>query len=120
MGMQWKEENGGRVLEVLATGTLAHEDYIGLMPAFERLVKENGLVNVLFDMVDFHGWTPGALWDDVKLDFRHFGDVKRLAVVGDKTWERRMAMFCRPFTRAQIRYFDQSKIDEARQWVGAN
>ncbi len=117
MGMQWKEEMNGRILEVQVSGKLAREDYAQFVPEFDRVVKQHGLVNVLVDMVDFHGWTAGALWDDVKLDFRHFSDVKRLAMVGDKPWERRMTMMCRPFTAAQVRYYDHSSMDEARNWV---
>jgi len=28
-----------------------------------------------------------------------------------------MAVFCRPFTSAKVRYFDRSAIDEARTWI---
>jgi hypothetical protein len=38
-------------------------------------------------------------------------------MVGDKKWEHGMAMFCKPFTTAKLRYFDQSEIDQARAWL---
>jgi universal stress protein A len=117
MGMQWKEEDHGKVLEVQASGKLGHEDYERFAAEFDRLVKEHGMVSVLFDMVDFHGWTPRALWDDLKLDLRHSGEMKRVAMVGDKQWEKRASMLFRPVTPAQVRYYDRSKIDEARDWV---
>jgi hypothetical protein len=47
---------------------------------------------------------------------KHWKDIERLAVVGDKKWEKGMAAFCKPFTKAQIRYFDISQLEEARQW----
>jgi hypothetical protein len=28
-----------------------------------------------------------------------------------------MSVFCRPFTTAQVRYFDRAAADEARQWL---
>ncbi len=28
-----------------------------------------------------------------------------------------MAVFCKPFTTAKIRYFDQAKADEAKTWI---
>jgi len=46
----------------------------------------------------------GALWEDVKFDLKHFADLERLAMVGDKKWQHGMAMFCTPFTQATIRY----------------
>jgi phosphoketolase len=44
----------------------------------------------LFELTGFHGWEAGALWDEIKLDIRHFADIERLAVVGDKKWEHGM------------------------------
>jgi hypothetical protein len=29
-----------------------------------------------------------------------------------------MAAFCKPFTKAAIRYFDQAHAAEARKWLG--
>jgi hypothetical protein len=71
-------------------------------------------------MRDFHGWTAGALWDDVKFDWKHYGDIERLAIVGDKKWEAGMAQFCRPFTRASIKYFDIAEVNEAGRWLMAD
>jgi hypothetical protein len=68
-------------------------------------------------MVDFHGWEGAALWDDIKFDVKHFSDIDRLAMVGDRKWEKGMSVFCQPFTTAKVRYFDRAAIDEARAWV---
>jgi hypothetical protein len=113
------EKAGGKVLEVAVSGRLAHSDYEHFVPAFERLVKQHGKVAVLFEMTAFHGWEAAAVWDDIKFDLRHFSDIERLAMVGDKTWEKGMSVFCRPFTSATIRYFDHAAIEEARAWLAS-
>ena len=120
MAIQLTEKGGGKVLEVQCTGKLAHEDYQRFVPEFERLVKANGKLRVLFEMTDFHGWKAGALWDDIKFDLKHFADIERLALVGDKKWEKGMSVCCRPFTTAKIRYFDRAAIAEARAWLEQN
>ncbi len=117
MSVMLKELEGGKVLEVNANGILSKNDYRNLRPAVERLIHDHGKINVLFTMDQFHGWSPGGLWEDLKFDARHAGDIERLALVGDKKWEKWMARFCRPFTRAEIRYFDRQQADEAHQWV---
>ncbi len=48
---------------------------------------------------------------------KHFADIERVAVVGDKKWEHGIAEFYKPFTRASIRYFDQASAAEARKWL---
>jgi hypothetical protein len=105
-------------LEVRVSGKLTHEDYETFVPAIERLIEEHGTLRVLLVTHDFHGWTAGALWDDVKFDVKHFNDVERLAVVGEKKWEQGMAAFCKPFTTADVRFFEHDRLDEARKWVG--
>lgn len=69
----------------------------------ERLVKQHGKIRMLVEMHDFHGWTAGALWEDVKFDAKHFHDIERLALVGETKWEKGMAVFCKPFTTAASR-----------------
>ena len=120
MAIQLTEKNGGKVLEVQVSGKLVHEDYKQFVPEFERLVKENGKIRVLFEMADFHGWEGAALWDDIKFDLKHFSDIERLALVGDKRWEKGMSVFCKPFTTAKIRYFDRAAFSEARAWLEQN
>ena len=117
MAIQLIKKLGGKVLEVQVSGKLSHEDYVHFTPKFEEQIKVHGKIRVLFDMVDFHGWKAEALWDDVKLDLKHSSDIERLAIVGDKEWEKGMSSFCRPFTSAEIRYFDQSQKVEAREWI---
>ena len=55
----------------------------------------------------------GALWEDIKFDMKHHGDIERLAFVGEKAWAAWMAKICRPFTSANIKYFDASEKDAA-------
>ena len=68
-------------------------------------------------MTDFHGWDVSALWADTKFALKHFSDIERLAMVGDKKWEHGMATFCKPFTKATVRYFDHTDAAEARSWL---
>ena len=117
MAVKLDEKSGGKVLEVRVTGKLAHEDFLHFVPKLEQMLKQHGKLRVLFDMVDFHGWETRALWDDFKFDLKHFADVERLVMVGDKKWEEGMSLFCRPFTTAKIRYFDHTRADEAREWL---
>jgi hypothetical protein len=117
MPIQVNEEHGGKLLAVHVSGKLARVDYEHFVPEFERLVGLIGKLRVLFDMTGFHGWEAGALWADIKFSIKHFSDIERLAMVGDKKWEHGMAMFCKPFTKVTIRYFDHADAAEARKWL---
>ena len=117
MAVQLHEEVGGKVLAITLTGKLTKEDYAHFLPEIERLVRVHGKLRMLVRMHDFHGWTAGALWEDIKFDFKHFRDTERLALVGERSWERGMAAFCKPFTTAKVRYFDIGESSEADAWI---
>jgi hypothetical protein len=117
MPVELREESSGKILVALLTGKLDKQDYEHFVPEVERLVKQYGKIRVLVQMHDFHGWTMGGLWEDMKFDMKHFRDIERLALVGDSKWEAGMAMFCKPFTSATIRYFDVAKLEEAHAWI---
>jgi hypothetical protein len=117
MSVQLQENVNGRVLEVNLSGSLTKEDYERFVQEAERLMHQHGQIRVLVQMHDFHGWDLGALWQDIKFDMKHMSDVERLALVGDSKWEAGMAMFCKPFTSATVRYFDEAKGTEAFEWI---
>ena len=117
MSVELKEENDGRILVIHVSGKLTTEDYEHFVPVVDRLVEKNGRIRILFEMHDFHGWKAGALWEDTKFAVKHFHDIERLAVIGEKRWQKGMTTFCRPFTKAEIRYFDHSQADEAHAWL---
>ena len=114
-----QENTGRRILHVRATGKLTKEDYLQFLPEVERLIKQQGKIRLVFEMNDFHGWDAGALWEDIKFDVKHFSDIERLAMIGEKKWEQWMAEFCKPFTTARIRYFDHSESSEAQSWIAS-
>src|SRR5664279_6595833 len=103
MSITLNEENNGKVLVVHVSGKLVKTDYDQFVPEFERLVLKHGKLCVLFDMTGLHGWEAGALWEDTKFAIKHFADIERLAMVGEKKWQQGMATFCRPFTKATVK-----------------
>lgn len=117
MAIKLMEQDGGKLVEIEVSGKLRKEDYREFVPEFERLVTSHGKLRVLFEMKDFHGWDLAALWEDIKFDLKHFSDIERVAMVGEKSWEKGMAKFCVPFTRATVRYFDQTRLADAKTWV---
>lgn len=110
-------ESRGNVLEMEARGKLTSSDLHGMEDTFQTLVHKHGKIRVLFIMRDFHGWEPAAFRDEVKCDVKHLSEIERLAMVGDKQWEKFLAVFSRPFTSAEIRYFDESALPAARAWL---
>lgn len=119
MAVEIHEEHGGKLLVVKVTNKLSKDDYAQFTPQVERLIEQFGKLRVLVEMHDFRGWDAGALWQDIKFDAKHFADIERLALVGEKKWQKGMSVFCKPFTTAKVKYFDLTEASQAREWIEA-
>lgn len=117
MTLQLNEENDGKLLIIRVSGKLVKADYEQFVPELERLIRQHGKLRLLFDMTDFHDWEVSAAWEDFKFGIEHFADIERLAMVGEKQWQHGMAILCKPFTKAAVRYFEHADIAEARKWL---
>jgi hypothetical protein len=102
-----------RTLGFKLSGKLHDEDYQHFVPIVEAAVAKSGKVRILAEFEDFHGWDMHALWDDTKFSMKYCSDVEKVAIVGDRAWEKWMATICKPFTQAKIEYFDVKEIDRA-------
>jgi hypothetical protein len=107
----------GKTLVVRVTGKFGKQDHEQFAPAVEQLANKHGKIRVLFEAQDFQGWDADALWEDVEFAAEHYNDIERMAMVGEKKWHAGMATFCKPFTEATVRYFDQSETKQAKDWV---
>src|SRR5579871_4982334 len=106
-----------KVLAFRLSGKLHDEDYKTFVPLVESAVGKEGKIRLLAQFEDFHGWDLRALWDDITFSTKHCLDIERIALVGDKTWEKWMAKVCKPFTMAKIKYFDAAQTDAAKAWL---
>lgn len=111
------KESSGRVLGFSMSGKLHDEDYKTFVPQMEDVIAREGKVRLLAHFHDFHGWDLHAVWDDMVFDAKHYADIEKIALVGDRKWEEWMAKVCKPFTRATVKYFDAGEIGLAWDWL---
>ena len=112
--------DGPDFVELEASGTLTSGDYDEVLPRIEALAEQRGPLRFYIELKDFRGWSPAALWRDIKFDMRHQADMDRVAIVGENRWEKWLTQLSRPFFRADVRYFAREHADEARRWVREN
>lgn len=110
----------GKLIYLQVTGKLTHEDYDAFIPLVNQKIEKFGKIGMLVELIDFHGWSAQAIWDDAKFALKHYKGIEKLAIVGDKSWEKGMTNFIKVFTAAEVRYFDgnkQDEFEEAKSWI---
>ena len=109
-----------RAVCIHPVGWVHGSDYELIRPAVEAMVAKRGSLRVLFEAEDFEGWTPAAMWEDMKLG-THVGNVmERIAFVVDKKWQEALAGLCKGFTKAEVKTFHPDQLEEAKAWIDAD
>jgi len=112
------EASHDRIVYLRVDGKLLHRDYEQLVPALEALLEEHRSIRCLLEMTGFEGIELRALWDELRFDTRHGAEIERVAVVGNRAWEKWMTKLSRVlFPNAELRYFDVAKREAAEQWI---
>jgi hypothetical protein len=118
--IQVEKTASGTLVTIKVKEKLDKDDYALFVPMIESQMQKGSPVRLLIELHDFKGWTAGALWADTKFAAKHFNDIERMAVVGDAKWQKGVTTFFKPFTTADVRYFDLAAIEEAHQWIRAD
>jgi len=107
-----------KVIGLKLSGKLHDADYQQFVPTMESILTAEGKVRLLIQFDEgFHGWDWHAWWDDLRFGMKHGAEFERIAIVGDRRWERWIANVYMPFTEATVKYFDRAEIDAAWVWL---
>jgi SpoIIAA-like len=110
------ETGSPKIIGFALSGKLHDEDYRTFVPEVDTAAAK-GRRRLFVRFEDFHGWDLHAAWDDFKFGVKHYASFERIALVGDRRWEEWMTAFCKPFTRAEVRYFDVDDSAAAWAWL---
>lgn len=104
-------------LRLVVTGKLTHEDYKIMVPMLENAIKgiAHPAIRVLVECRQFEGWELRAAWDDFKLGVKHGSEFKKIAIVGDKPWEKAAAKVGSWFIAGEMKFFEDS--GQALSWL---
>lgn len=110
-------QSESNIIYTVAEGKLTNEDYDRIIPVLQEKITSFDKVRWYFEMRDFKGWTPSALWRDLKFDFKNKEHIEMVAMVGDKKWEKDLTQLMKPFTDAEIKFFQTEDRENAKLWI---
>jgi hypothetical protein len=107
------------VLGFRMRGLVTAADYENVMvPDIEAAFALNPKLRIVVHVGDgFTGFAPGAMWDDVKLGFRHWSGWERTALVTDVGWIRVMSGMFGFAMPTHFKLFSNAELDDALRWV---
>lgn len=98
-------------------GKLSHEDYQVIVPMLENALAgiDAPDIKMLVECRHFEGWELRAAWDDFKLGLKHNRQFSRIAIVGDKPWEKAVARVGSWFMHGDMKFFEDTA--DAIRWL---
>ena len=115
--LQIIELQGKNIVATKASGKLDKKDIEKIHPLIHAILYKGMKVRWYFEMEEFTGWDFPGLWEDLKMDTAHAKDYEKIAMVGNKKWQDWITQFMKPFTNAEIKYFDLEEKEIAKEWI---
>jgi hypothetical protein len=111
------DQSSGNVLGFKVSGDVVKADYDTLVPAVEAALKTNGKVMVLLDMTEFK-WEKAEAWGaDLKFGHEFHHKISKMAIIGDKNWEKWLTKLAEPFYAKEAKFFYPEETDRAWAWM---
>jgi len=110
---------GERLLLIKPDGPLAKEDFEQLAQTIDPMLEDMDRLNgLMIDAPEFPGWKDFAgLISHIKFVKNHHQQIKRVAVVSDNTFVKRLPTVARHFVNAELRRFSPNQRDDALAWL---
>lgn len=104
-------------IAIKAVGRLSHDDYTFMTPVLEEAMKEvhQPSMKLFFDGTEFDGWEARAAWDDFRLGMKYGSQFSKVAMVGNKKWEKMAATVGSWFIKGEMECFEDT--DAALEWL---
>ncbi len=112
-------DSEGDVVTVRLLGKLEPSAYDGVSDEIDNGMSHSEHVRLVLDLREFDGWSGiSALGTHLSLVREHYRVPERIAVVGEKAWQKMAEKIMNKFVRAEARFFNSSDYDDAIKWAG--
>lgn len=112
------------IIATKANDLLGINDYEKIHPLIHNIINAGKKVRWYFEMDDCLISNSTGFWEDGiieinygSMNFTHSEDIERIAIVGNRKWEKWMYSIMKPFAKASIMYFDLVDKEKAFEWI---
>ncbi|HEY53090.1 MAG TPA: STAS/SEC14 domain-containing protein [Caldilineae bacterium] len=111
------EQSSGNTIGFKVSGTITKKDYAIMVPEVEALVDQEGDINMLLDLSEFHWEEIGAWGADMKFGSTYRKKINKMAIVGDKKWQKWLTHLVDPFYAREAEFFQTEDSEAAWAWL---
>ena len=113
--MEKLAESSGNIVGYKAVGKITASDYKKLEPEVMALVEKEGNIRLMFDLTNFKMEKIETWLADLKFGHEFHNQIEKIAIVGDKIWEKWMTHLAKLFCVRDVKFFHSA---DNRQGLG--
>ena len=111
------DDTGEDLLALRIANGVTKEDYDKINPLIEQKSSEYKKIRLYAELAELSDVGLGAIWEDLKLDVKHYNDFSKIAVVGPEDWKENLVNIAKQLVPAEVKYFDASEKSAAMTWI---
>jgi len=110
-------EINGNIFYAKVSNMITKEDVESVIPKVEEIINKHGKIKCLIFLNEVKGYTIDGFLADFGFYFKNKNAFNTMAIVGDKAFEKAMTELMDKFLPGKAKYFDSSKLAEAKDWI---
>lgn len=115
--IEFREVPNTNIIELTIDGSISAAEFDDIIGKFEASIQKHGTVRVLEEVRSFGGVPVSKFWEDIVFAFANLKHFSRAAVVAHQKWIEVFTKLASPFLSAEVRYFNETEVDRAREWL---
>ncbi len=105
------------ILAVRISGAIEHEDYQQFVLKLEEFINPDEKMSLLLEFDNFIGSNLATIKNDFNIGLKYGNVFTKIAIVGQKKWQKWMGFVSSPFIKGNVKYFDRIDFQSAWDWL---
>ncbi|MDH3444934.1 MAG: STAS/SEC14 domain-containing protein [Deltaproteobacteria bacterium] len=115
--IKFREIPNTNIVELTIDGGISAAEFDDIVAKLDAAIQTHGTLRLLKHIRSFGGVPVSKFWDDINFVFKNMKNFSHAAVVADQKWIEVFTKMAKPFISAEVRYFNEAEIDQAREWL---
>jgi len=111
------ETEDPKLIAVKICDRITKDEFIQVKTEIEKVISQYGKFRFLIEAAGLEVPSPGFFMEDFKFILHNHKHAERVAMIGNKTWEKIWLEFVKLLTSVDVRFFDVSNKAEAWEWI---
>ena len=111
------KESTGHILAFKIVVGITQKQKEQISKLFEKRIRESGRIRLLIVVEPHKRINAESLLFDLSFTLTYADKIERMAIIGNKVWEKTWIALFGLFSHIQTQYFDRSQIKTAWKWI---